>query len=180
MGRTAIVIVDVQVNMFGDDFCVYDGRGVLRRIVVLAQAARDAGAPVIYVRNNGGEGQPDEPRTRGWEFHPQVSPIPGEVIIDKSGPDAFEGTQLREYLDEQEIDHLVVTGMQTELCIDATSRRAHELGYGVTVVQDAHTTFDFGDRTAAQAIADLNQELRTIVDVKPAEQVRFADSGASA
>jgi len=157
--KSALLVLDVQVNMFGPEFHVVDGDQVLAVIGTLAERARAADAPVIYVRNDGGIGEPDERGTPGWEIHPQIAPLDGDVVIDKSGPDAFERTDLRQVLHSHGIGALTIVGMQTELCVATTCRRAAQLGYEVTLVQDGHTTFDWEEISAAEAIYKHNAAL---------------------
>ncbi len=167
------MIIDAQVNMFADDMHVYDADRLIETIRALAEKARGSGIPVIYVRNNGGKGDPDEPGTPGWEIHPALAPHPGEFVIEKAGPDAFEATDLHEILRLAGVECLVLTGMQTELCIDTICRRAVDLGYRVNVVEDGHSTFDFDEMQAQAAIEKYNLEWREIATVQKAAEIKF-------
>ncbi len=69
---------------------------------------------------------------------------------------------LREMLHQKQIDELVVCGLQTDCCVDATVRRSVALGYPVVLVSDAHSTIDQGDRSAAQIVAEHNEALRNL------------------
>ena len=169
----ALLILDVQANMFAPAFHIADGERILTVIGSLVDRARTDSAPVIYVRNDGGPGEPDERGTPGWEIHPQIAPLSSDIVLDKSGPDAFEGTGLRQKLDAHGVDSLVIVGMQTELCVDTTCRRAVQLGYEVTLVEDGHTTFDWDEIRAADAICKHNKELSAIAYVRPASQISF-------
>jgi nicotinamidase-related amidase len=171
--KAALLVLDTQVNMFDDEFCVHDPESILGRIENLISSARDSNAPVIFVRNNGVEGDPDEPGTAGWEIHPRIFPDNDDLLIDKSSPDAFEGTSLSDHLRELGIETLVVSGMQSEMCVRATSLEARERGFGVILVEDAHTTFNFDEQTAVEAIDSLNNELRSLVRVAPSSEIRF-------
>jgi len=95
------------------------------------------------------------------------------IVVDKSGPDAFEGTNLAQELQARNIGRLVIAGVQTELCVNTTCRRAVQLGYEVILVQDGHTTFDWDEISAADTIRKHNEELSAMVDVQPAAQVSF-------
>lgn len=68
-----------------------------------------------------------------------------------------------------------IAGMQTDYCINATSRRAADLGYRPILAADAHTTFDEGDQTAEEIIARHNRDLADAsVDLQPSSAIRFA------
>lgn len=77
------------------------------------------------------------PGTPGVEIHPAVTPAAGEPLISKAYPNAFRETSLDETLTSLGIDAVVVAGMMTSMCVDASVRAAFDLGYDVTVVADA-------------------------------------------
>jgi len=74
-------------------------------------------------------------------------------------PDAFQATNLQRELESKGIKRLIVTGVQTEYCVDTTCRRAYSLGYDVTLVKDAHSTWDTDHLSAPQIIAHHNHVL---------------------
>ncbi|HOI96189.1 MAG TPA: cysteine hydrolase family protein [Syntrophobacter fumaroxidans] len=77
------------------------------------------------------------PETKGVEIHETVEPLAGETVFPKNLPNAFRNTPLLEHLKGLEIDHVVVVGMMTHMCVDATTRAAFDHGFGCTVVHDA-------------------------------------------
>lgn len=83
-----------------------------------------------------------EADTEGWRIHPAIPPRSGEKIFDKKFNSAFRKTGLKEYLNEKGIRRLILTGMQTEYCIDATCKAAFEYGYSILIPAGATTTFD--------------------------------------
>lgn len=169
----ALVVIDAQVNMFAAGESVFAGDEILRKLGELIARARAKGVPIVYVQNNGGESDPDRPGTPGWQIHPAVAAGPGDMVVQKHTPDAFHETTLQDALDARQVRRLVVAGMQTDMCIDATCRRAHELGYDVTLVGDAHSTFDGGGLTAAQIIAQYNKALGAVVRVEESGSITF-------
>jgi nicotinamidase-related amidase len=157
---TALLVVDVQVGMFdGPDGPVHGGEHLLEKVAALIRKARDAGASVIYVQHCEGAGEIFEPDTRWWQIHPSIAPLDGEPVVEKRTPDSFLDTKLAEELEARGINRLVLTGMQTEYCVDTTCRRAFGLGYDVTLVKDAHGTWDTDRLTATQIVAHHNEVL---------------------
>lgn len=77
------------------------------------------------------------PGTEGANFHETVAPLPDEPVILKHRPNAFLGTTLADELTSRAIDHLVLCGMMTNMCVDATARAAVDMGYAATVIHDA-------------------------------------------
>jgi nicotinamidase-related amidase len=173
MNDTALLIIDAQVNMFAEGSSVFEGEKILDAISRLITQARAAHLPIIYVQNNGGAGDPDMSGTPGWQFHPAVAPEKGDIIIQKHTPDSFHETNLQSELESRHIRNLIVAGMQTDFCINATCRQAHELGYEVVLVQDAHSTYDDGELTASQIITQYNDELCEKVKLQKANNITF-------
>lgn len=173
---TALVIIDVQKELIGD---AYRRDEVLEHINTLLARARASGTPVIYVQHDGPKGDGLEVGTDGWQISPVIAPQEGEPIVRKRASDAFYATSLKEELDQRHIRHLVVAGGQTQYCVDTTVRRATTCGYEVTLVSDAHTTYDCDTLTAAQIIAFYNETLDGFqtdtcnIIVKPTREIVF-------
>jgi nicotinamidase-related amidase len=158
-GSTALLIIDVQNLMFAPDNPAYDGEALLARLSALIAAARNAATPLIYVQHCDAEGSAMAHGTVGWEIHPAITPEAGDTIVQKRHPDAFHNTSLQGELEARGIRRLVAAGLQTELCVDTTCRRAFSLGYEVTLVSDGHSTWDTDLLSAAQVIAHHNRLL---------------------
>lgn len=173
MGKSALIVVDTQVNMFDESFSVYAGERILKTIGGLIKKARESTVEVIFVRNNGAAGEPDEPGTDGWQLHPMVYPEVADLVIDKESPDAFAGTELQTELDNRGINRIILVGMQTEMCVAVTAQQAAKRGFEVTLVEDGHTTFDWDDIAAVDAIAQHNRDLAQLADVRKAQDVEF-------
>jgi nicotinamidase-related amidase len=169
----ALLVIDAQVNMFAEGSSVFEGEKLLRTLSRLAAKARAAHLPIIYVQNNGGEADPDMPGTPGWQIHPALTPEQDDLVIQKHTPDSFYETDLQSQLEARRIRQLIIAGMQTEMCLDATCRRAHALGYDIILVKDAHSTFDSGSLTASQIIAQTNAALGELVQVQAASRLTF-------
>ena len=180
---TALLVIDVQVAIIdGDDpdHAAYQPAETLARIGELVVRARAAKSPVVYVQHEHATYAPMKRGAAGWQIHPAVAPAPGELVVRKQACDAFYGTPLRSELDAQGITHLVVTGCESDKCVDTTVRRALSLDYDVTLAADAHTATSTGERlTSAQIVAhhnvtlaDLAHPTREVV-VKPASEIAF-------
>ncbi len=168
---TALVIIDVQMGMFDEDDPIYQGEELLENLITLISRARQADVPVIYIQHNDSQfvaGEPD------WEIHPTIAPQEGELIIQKDTPDSFHETDLNDALGEMAVTKLVLAGIQTEYCVDTTSRRAFSLGYDVTLVADGHSTWDNEHILAEKVIAHHNNTLDGwAVTLKAAAEIKF-------
>ncbi len=69
-----------------------------------------------------------------------VLPQGGERVIEKNFPNSFRGTELERALKQAGVKELVVAGMMTHMCVDASVRQAADLGYAVTLLGDACAT----------------------------------------
>lgn len=171
--KSALVVIDVQNDMFNEQNPAADGERLLETIAALIAKARAAGAAVIYVQHEEGEGGPLQRGTKAWEIHPAVAPAPGETVVHKRTPDSFHKTTLQDELGRIGANRLVLTGLQTEMCVDTTCRRAFSLGYDVVLAADAHGTWPSSGLSAQQIIRHHNQTLRWFADVKEAEAISF-------
>jgi nicotinamidase-related amidase len=155
----ALLIIDMQVCHFPPDDLPHRAREVLEIDRWLIDRARASRVPVIFVQHCGAKGSAYEPGTPGWQIHPQLEPREGEAVVQKRHPDSFQDTELRDLLVAKRIEKLIVAGMQSEMCVDTTVRRAYSLGYEVELVSDGHTTWSSPVLTGQQIAAHHNQVL---------------------
>lgn len=158
MTNSVLLLVDVQRNMLKPPAPVPDAPAVTVSIEDVLARARAAGTVVVHIRNTGDAGDPDEPGTSGWELVNAVRS--GEHVVDKPVQDAFDGTPLAGLVPDGA--HVVVTGMQSEYCVRATSLAALRRGHRVTLVRGAHATYD--DGVAAEVEAELAAAGVTVAD----------------
>jgi nicotinamidase-related amidase len=158
---TALLIIDLQVGMFNGERIapIHMGETLLADVGKLLAAARRSGTLVIYVRHGGPRGSLLEPGTGNWLIHPSIAPLEREVIVDKRTPDSFHETTLMSELAAAGVKRLIVTGAQSEVCVDTTCRRAFTLGFDSVLVSDGHSTWDNDSLTADQIIRHTNQTL---------------------
>ena len=160
--KQALLVVDVQVSMFAGPELPYRSEHVLANIRSLIDGARRAGVDVIYVRHGHARYEPMMLGADGWHIHPSITPEPGDVVIDKRACDAFHDTPLQSTILDSGIGHLIVTGMQTELCVDTVCRSALHRDLNVTLVSDAHSTWERNGMSADQVIAHHNSALADV------------------
>ncbi len=163
---TALLVVDVQVSLVADETPNPDA--VLMAVNGLVAAARSAGAEVVWVTDRRVEPDP--------ALHPALlPPLPGEIQVEKEVRSAFAETGLKALLDARGVTNVVICGMQSDACVDGTTRAAAALGYPVTLVADAHTTHAFEGRDWQAVIASQNAALGALegVEVVPGHAVSF-------
>ncbi len=174
---TVLLVIDVQMGLFllEDEGCrLFEPERVLENINVLLEKARGKGVPVVYIQHTGSGASPFAVGNPMRDINPAIAPLEGELVVPKTHPDSFHDTVLKEKLDAMGVKKLVICGLQSEYCVDTTVRRAFSLGYDLTFVSDAHSTFDNGVITASQVIAHENKTIGgTFAALKKAAEVVF-------
>lgn len=177
---TALLVIDVQRVLCEGRWACHDAAGVIERINAVARKARAAGVPVVVIQHETRGGDMDR-GSEAWQLSPALEVAPADVLVAKTATDSFHRTQLQAVLDERGVKDLVVCGMQSDFCVDTTTRRALGLGYPIVLVADGHTTVDNGVLKAPQIIAHHTQTLANIDSFGPrvrpvaASDIRFAD-----
>jgi len=139
----ALLIIDIQNDYFPGGAMELEGSEAAgAKAAAAIRSFRDRQLPVIHVRHL--SVRPGAtfflPGTRGAEIHASVQPAPGETVVEKNFPNSFRNTPLRDELERLKAKDLVVAGMMTHMCVDASVRHAADLGYKVTLLGDACAT----------------------------------------
>ena len=133
----------------------------------LLTAFRERGLPVLFVRHDSTDpDSPLHPDNAGHAFIAGLEPRESEPVIGKTVNSGFIGTDLQARLGE--VDELIICGLTTNHCVSTTTRMAGNLGYSVTLVGDACSTFDRDgiDSSVVQrvSLSNLDREFCTVVD----------------
>lgn len=140
MEADALIVIDVQVAFVTGSEAVPGHTALLEAIGTLIDAARAAGAPIIFLQNDGEAGAPDEPHQPGWKLH--FPPRADEITVRKTTDDGFEQTELDDILTRLGIHTVALCGVLSEMCVAATARAAMQRDYGVILPHDSHATYD--------------------------------------
>ncbi|RFA22133.1 cysteine hydrolase family protein [Subtercola boreus] len=170
----ALLLIDIQLDYFpGGSFPLVEPLAAATSARAVLDTFRASGEKVMHVFHVSTD--PDatffRPGTPGVGFHPLMTPAEGEVVIEKHEPNSFIGTGLSERLAENDVTELVIVGMMSSMCVDSTTRAAHELGYTVTVVAGACAAPDLrfdgttvpGAQVHASFMAALDGSFATVV-----------------
>jgi ureidoacrylate peracid hydrolase len=165
---TAILMIDVQKSYLEQDR--RDALGwppiwrlgeVVAECRQLLAAGRAAGLPIIYTRSVqrpdsadvtprmrrllaslARDGQPPLPgrSSESSQIMDEVTPQPGDIVVDKLRWDAFHYTELDPVLRNLGAQRLIIAGLQTNVCIETTARAAMMRNFEVAIPEDAVTT----------------------------------------
>jgi nicotinamidase-related amidase len=153
---SALVVIDVQNEYVTGALPIAHPpvEESLARVGAAIDAAVQHGLPVVLVRHTELDASAGMfvRGTPAWELHDVVTSRPHEVVIDKTLPGSFTGTELEPWLRERGIDELVIAGYMTHMCVDSTTRQAMHLGLDVTVLGDATGTIDLADDLPAALV----------------------------
>ncbi|ASW73246.1 isochorismatase [Chryseobacterium piperi] len=172
--KPALILIDVQKgfleeNYWGGNRNNKNAEQICRNIL---EKWRALGLPIFHIRHSS-----DNPNSKlhesnpGFEFNENVLPLNHEVIITKNVNSAFIGTDLKDRIDNQNINTLVIVGITTNHCVSTTTRMSGNYGYETYVISDATAAFDRiginGEKYDAEIIhyttlANLNDEFATI------------------
>ncbi len=141
--RTALLLIDVQQGLDDPRHGARNNPDAERRIAELLAAWRAAGRPVIHVQHASLEpGSLLREGLPGHAIKPEAMPLPGEPVFRKHANSAFIGTNLEAHLRANGIEELVVVGLTTDHCVSSTVRTGGNLGFTISVVEDATATFE--------------------------------------
>ena len=154
--KRGLIVVDLQneylptgkLPLFGIETAVAKAARVIDH-------ARKNNTPVFHIRHvsAGADAPIFVQGSTGVEVIPAVAPAGDEPVIVKHHINAFRETDLKQQLEAHGVDEVVVIGAMSHMCIDAVVRAAADMGWPVSVLNDACATLDlaFGDVTVSAA-----------------------------
>ena len=141
--NTALVLIDIQNDYFPGGKMELEGgpEAGVNAGKALAHF-RKAGLPLVHIQHLSAYAGATffVPGTPGVEIHDSVKPMGNELVIQKYFPNAFRDTPLLWHLKDNGIDRLIIGGMITHMCVDASVRAAFDHGFRCIVLSDACAT----------------------------------------
>ena len=135
-----LLVVDMQKGIVDEELFAYDL--LMKSVVRLMDEARKNRVEVIFFRHDAGPGSGLSAGDSGFEIVGEAAPKAGEKGFVKTINSCFGNKEFREYMERQEDRRLMIIGLQTNWCIDATVKSAFERGYRVIVPEGTNSTFD--------------------------------------
>ena len=150
--KTGLLVIDIQNDYFpGGKYPLVNPEEATRKAYLLLQCFREHGGHHVHMQHI--SLKPDAAffikGDSGSDIHDLVAHFEGEPIIYKHYPNSFRETKLLDLLKEWGVERVIITGMMTHMCVDATARAAADFGFQVIIAEDACATRDltYGDTT---------------------------------
>jgi nicotinamidase-related amidase len=159
ISRAALLILDMQ-KFFLDEKShafVPDASAIVTRLAGLARRFGAAGRPIILTRHSNTAGDAGmmkewwddllEPESPEAALEPVLEDL-STAVVAKTQYDAFYDTYLENLLRASRTEQVVVTGVMTHLCVEATARSAFMRGFAVFLPADGTATYNQGFHAA--------------------------------
>jgi ureidoacrylate peracid hydrolase len=159
--NTALIVVDVQNGYCSDNgsfksygFDIKPMQEMVPKLKEFISAYKEKGGLVIYTQEIEGEKSPKNmkalyekgplepmclPGSLDTEFY-EVAPQEEDIVLKKHTWSGFSNPELDKILKEKGIENIILTGVCTDVCIDATLTGALERGYNIIVPKDLVAT----------------------------------------
>jgi len=164
---------------------VVEGNRCIPHMIEILEAARSAGVRVYFaphhrwrpgdyetwrfwapIQEGSARSKNFADGTWGGTFRDEFTPKPGEIVAQEHWcSSGFANTDLDLQLKKHGTHQLIVIGLRANTCIDSTVRYAAELGYEVTLVNDAIGSFGWEEMKATLEISAPNYA-RAILSTK--------------
>lgn len=152
-----LLVVDVQKMVVTEQ--LYEFRRFVDNVEKIIDEARTNHIEVIYVRHDNGVGSELTKGMEGYEIYDKFQPQEDEKIFDKEVNSAFKESGLLEYLKNKNEQDIIIMGLQTDYCMDATIKCGFEHGLHIIVPAYTNTTFDNKFMTAKQSYEYYNEHM---------------------
>ena len=164
-----VLVIDMQKGLVDEE--LYDYENFLNRTLRLVEAARKNGTEVIFVQHDAGPGSGMSTGDEAFEIIDELRPEPGEKVFVKTINSCFGNQDFKAYLELQEDKRLMIIGLQTNYCIDATVKSAFERGFDVIIPEGTNSTFDNNYMNAETTVRYYNEDVwEEIVDAVNMEE----------
>lgn len=135
-----LLVVDTQKLLVNKS--LYNFENFIKNIKILIEIARKNKKEVIYVIHDDGVESELTRGKIGFEIYEEFKPNKEEKIFIKVVNSAFKDTGLKEYLKNKDEKELLVVGLQTDKCIDATIKSGFENNFDIYFTKETNSTID--------------------------------------
>ena len=164
-----LLVIDMQKGIVDEDLYAFDT--FMDRTVRLIDAARKNNVEVVFVQHDAGNGSGLSVGDEAFKIIDRIKPMQGEKVYVKTINSCFGNKDFKQYMKSREDKRLMIVGLQTNYCIDATVKSAFERGYEVIIPEGTNSTFDNDYMTGETAVRYYNEDVwEGLADVVPFEE----------
>lgn len=154
--KRALLIIDIQQFYFVDGSSqLVNPKQASEQAALLLDAFRGNGELVVHIRHAS---------SKDSAIHNNVLPKGDEKVIKKHNVNAYKDTDLLEYLQQNNIEEVVVCGMMTHMCVEAASRASADFDFSVIVIDDACATRDLKHGDKVVKASDVHTSTLATID----------------
>ncbi len=176
--KTALLVIDVQKSFYHapywDDREINDFSTTLERLI---SHARGRNWPIVHILHIQRDGGPFDPSSGHVESMDWVDRQKHDPVFNKKVHNALTDSGLQEWLNENRITRLLISGIRTEQCCETTARVASDLGFNVDFVSDATLTFSMKHPISAKQFSsdDIREKTELVLSGRFARITRAED-----
>lgn len=169
----ALIIIDVQKAFDDKKWGERNNLHAEENISEILTLWREKGWKVIHIQHmSDNPYSVFHPKNAGFAIKKLVEPTAEEVVITKKVNSSFIGTNLEEYLKQNDISTVVITGLTTPHCVSTTTRMSGNLGFNTYLISDATAAFGMTDQNGTYydaetihnvSLATLHEEFAKII-----------------
>lgn len=153
-----LLVVDFQKALTEDEE-LYNAKTLIERVVKLVDTARKNKVEVIFVQHDAGCGSGFSVGDTDFEIDGHVIPQRVEKVFVKTINSCFGNQEFKDYMYSLTDKRVMVVGLQTNWCIDATVKSAFERGFEVIIPEGTNSTFDNDYMNAETTYRYYNEEI---------------------
>ncbi|MFH8136151.1 isochorismatase family protein [Pantoea osteomyelitidis] len=162
MSKSALLVIDVQQSFFHRDYWQEEDYPQFKqKLSQLIAGCQQQGVPVVDVFHV----EPDGPFSLASGLVARMPFLNHQAThsVHKHVHNALTESGLLAWLQDQQINHLIISGIRTEQCCETTARVASDLGFNVTFVSEATMTFPMSWKGITLSSADLHHRTEIVL-----------------
>lgn len=154
ISNAALIVIDVQQGLFNKTTKVFKEEELIRTINSLIKKFRDKRSSIIFIRHTNKSILKEN--SAEWQIHSELDCRDSDVIINKTKSNVFDEEILPNFLKQNNISTIVITGLVTHGCIKAACLGGLKFCNKVVLVENGHSSFN---KKAESLIDEWNNKL---------------------
>ncbi|WP_336153731.1 cysteine hydrolase family protein [Fusobacterium polymorphum] len=172
----ALILIDVQKGFLKEVLGKRNNLQAEENILKILEKFRNENKKVIHIQHFSRDEKGLLFKEEDREFQNGFEPLRNEIVFQKNVNSAFIGTGLEKYLRDNLINKLIIVGISLPHCVSTTVRMASNLGFDITLIEDATISFEITDYFTGEKlspeevhrynISALNEEFCKVINTE--------------